>query len=123
MLTDARPWWDALAALGDANDVPVVFVVHDIEGEPASTEIERGLRLIVAGHRLATVLRLGPEHFGLDPHDLRLRTVLQETLTLRRDPHANEKQHRLIARAIFEFLRDRGIAEQIQERTTATSNN
>jgi len=116
MALEARPWWDALAALAEANNIPVVFVIDDVRGELPARELEAELRSIEASRRIVTVERLGPERFGLDPQSPAIGRIVRETLVLERDPHANSLQHRLLGRAVFDSLRDRGVLQRIRER-------
>jgi len=120
MAGEARTWWDQLADLAAARDVPVVFVVHDLEGRMSSVALEEALRGVAASHRGSYVVRLGPEAFGLDPSDPHeLARLIRERLTLRRDPHANVLQHRLVAEAIAGYLKRTELIEVIQRRARA----
>lgn len=120
MAREARTWWDQLADLATARQIPVVFVVHDIEDRPSARALEETLRAVASSHRGVYVVRLGPEAFGLERIGPAERPrVIRERLTLGRDPHANVEQHRLIASEILRYLRQTELTEAIERHARA----
>jgi hypothetical protein len=109
---EASEWWEQLVTL--ANGCPVVFVIHDLDTDTASSDLERHLNQLSRRHQSVHVFRLGPEQLGLDSRNPEeLRRFVADELTLGRDPHANSQQHFLIAQAILRSLNDTGVSRQI----------
>jgi hypothetical protein len=107
MAAEAAPWWRRIIARAEAGGTTVVFVIHEPIPGPSAVVLEDALRSVTAGHPNAHLTRLGPDAFGLDPAApvLELRRELRARLTVGRDPHANARQHQLIAQAIAGALR------------------
>lgn len=102
MAAEAAPWWRRMIQRTEASGTTLLFVIHEPIPGPSAVVLENALRSLTAGHRDAHVTRLGPDAFGLDPAApvLELRRELRARLTVGRDPHANARQHQLIAQAI-----------------------
>ena len=112
---EMEPSWLDLAENAANLGVPLVFVVHDIEGSLAGRVVLEGLASLIDGRSSLHLLRIDAATLGLGslaPAD-RLQ-VFRQTLTLVRDPHANPRQHRLIADAILRGLRTEGLTIPLQ---------
>jgi hypothetical protein len=86
-----------------------MFVVHDIEGDSGGAVLWQGLASLFENQSSLHRMRIDAAALGLEnlaPADR--RQVFLQTLTLVRDPHANPRQHRLIADAILRGLRAEG---------------
>jgi hypothetical protein len=117
MRQESMRWWKAIAAAAHARDIPVVFVIHDVNVWSGTPEIRDGLNEVAAAYPNVRVFRLGPERLGLDPSDLRrLRKTVRDTLTLQRDTHANALQHGLIARAMMSVFDEGDVIESLLAR-------
>ena len=102
MWVEEGTWWEQLIALAKAGKAPVFFVVHDVEGTPATDVLVARLEELAGKHRNVYVSRLGPDRFGLDAGDREtLQKAVRNVLTLGRDLHGNALQHELVARAIL----------------------
>ena len=114
---DGRTAWEEMVRLTACDDIPITFVVHDATGRPAAVALAESLGdLADAGGRVH-VLRLGPEAFGLENREgAEVRQILRETLTLGRDPHANPRQHQLIADALSTGLEGAGVTGRLSDR-------
>lgn len=114
---DGRAAWEEMARLTACVDIPITFVVHDATGRPAAAALAESLGgLVDAGGRVH-VIRLGPEAFGLGKREgAEARQLLRETLTLGRDPHANPRQHQLIADALTTGLEAAGVTARLGHR-------
>ena len=107
---EAESSWRELAEIASSHAIPLLFVVHDIEGGSAGAALWGGLAALIAGRSSLHVMRIDAAALGLGnlaPADR--RQVFLQTLTLVRDPHANPRQHRLIADAILRGLRSEGL--------------
>jgi hypothetical protein len=102
MAAEAAPSWRRLIERAETGGTTVLFVIHEPIPGPSAVVLENALRALTAGHPDAHVTRLGADAFGLDPAApvLELRRELRARLTVGRDPHANARQHQLIAQAV-----------------------
>jgi hypothetical protein len=107
MWEENRNWWEAIAMLSDEMKILTIFWVYDLYGSNESAFLEQALGQIAKEKSYATVIRLGPECFGIDPKTTveQLGHVIND-LTLDRDPHANPRQHELIGLALFDYLKN-----------------
>ena len=111
MWRDNETWWREAARRGRDAGAPVVFLLYGPVGSASSRVLANHLRTLAAEHSTNHLIILGPAAFGLDKiadEDTRAKT-LRATLVLRRDPHANAAQHRLIAIATTSRLRELGL--------------
>ncbi len=100
---------DALVARCAGAGIPLVFVVYNVDGAPGSAVLERELARLAADHGGVRVMALTAETFGLRIADpARFAAEFRRRFTLRRDPHGNALQHRIIAGATFRFLEAAG---------------
>ena len=122
MWLEMHVWWMEIIALAGAKGIPVMFVVHDLEGTPATDVLLAHVEELAGRHENVHVSRLGPERFGLDTADREaLRRIVHETLTLGRDPHGNALQHALVARAILADGDRSGWSERLRRGRGASS--
>jgi hypothetical protein len=117
MRAQAIRWWAAIAEAGQERGVPVLFVIHDLSSWPGSGQLEAGLSEVAAQYPNVSVVRMSPESVGLDGTDVaQLRQTIHDTLSLRRDPHANALQHRLIAQTMAGYLTRSGVIDTLVAR-------
>jgi hypothetical protein len=122
MWLETQAWWEQIVALGTSRGIPVVFVVHDVEGTPATGVLLAHVEGLAGQHQGVHVSRLGPDRFGLDREKGEtFRGVVRDKLTLGRDPHGNALQHALVAQAILADAERGGLVEQLRARLGARS--
>jgi hypothetical protein len=115
MWLETQSGWEQIVALGASRGIPVVFVVHDVEGTPATGVLLAHAEGLAGQHQGVHVSRLGPDRFGLDSEDgERFRGIVRDTLTLGRDRHGNALQHALVAQAILADADRGGWVEQLR---------
>lgn len=113
MWVEGGTWWEQL--IEKVGKTPVLFVVHDVEGTPATDVLVARLEELAGKHRNVYVSRLGPDRFGLDAGDREtLRKTVRNVLTLGRDLHGNALQHELVARAILADADGNGLIGQLR---------
>ncbi len=116
MADASRASWQEMAALARQHGFFIAFCVYDADGSPSARVLEEELCGLAGPDGSIHVLRLGPEAFGLDASlspaalDQAIRTRLQ----IQRDPHANPRQHGLIADATFAVLRSAGLLTRLR---------
>ncbi len=103
-------WWEKLAELAAAHEVPVLFYLHDPTDLPGSAVLHDRLSSLAQIYPGVRVLRLGSQVYGLSgasPQEV--YCDYRARFTLPHDAHANARQHDLIGRAVHSFLAESGV--------------
>jgi lysophospholipase L1-like esterase len=115
MWLEMQPSWRDLAENAITQGIPLVFVVHDIEGGPTGGVLLAELSSLIRVYSGLHLMRIDGAALGLGDLTAADRArIFRETLTLGRDLHANAHQHRLIADAILRELRGAGLTIPLQ---------
>ena len=123
MWQSSHQWWEHLAAEAAVRSIPILFVIQDLRHRPASDELAVHLQELARNFGTASATRIGPRDFGLgDVPRAELSRTLKQRLTLRRDPHANAEQHRMLAEALRLRLQGSGLTAQIAQQTRMRAN-
>ena len=100
-------YWEAMAQLAAERDIKIIFDVYEPLNDESPSSLTRNLQKLESEFENAHVAELNCEDFGLQGHDRQSRTAeYNNRFTLRCDPHANKKQHRLLGEIM---------AKQVQE--------
>lgn len=105
MFVREAPWFDKMASLCRAAGVPLLFVIIDPMGTEAGAELRDRFEARYAAPGDAHVLLVDNSAFGLDQDDREERRgAFLKAYTLVVDPHANPRQHAVIARSIAGYV-------------------
>ncbi|MBN2172249.1 MAG: hypothetical protein JW819_13090 [Candidatus Krumholzibacteriota bacterium] len=98
--------WRRIVEAGAGRGVRVVFLVINPLRRKGDTLLYERLAAWARERENVHALELGPPAYGLgDVPDERLEAVYRERLTLGFDLHANPERHRLVAEAVYAFLK------------------
>ena len=105
MWSENESYWMRSVEAAMRTRANIIFLVINPTGSAGETYLADRLSELCKILNYGTVLDLGSERFGLDNLSQRERKrVFERELTLGYDPHANPKQHQIIAESLEEFL-------------------
>jgi hypothetical protein len=107
-------WWEGMVRESSMREIPLVFMLVDLTNASGYAKLKEFLDEMIGGYGDVYVIRLMSQDFGL-AQGLRekMEQEIHETLTLRRDPHANALQHRLVGTKLFAYLDNKGVVERL----------
>lgn len=105
MWSENKAYWTEFVEDAKQEQTKIIFLVINPTDSGGETLLATRLSELCKTLNYGTVLELGSERFGLENLSEReKKRVFESDFTLGYDPHANPKQHQIIAESLEEFL-------------------
>ncbi len=125
MWRENQRWWEEMAREASGKGIPLIFMLVDLTDASGYERLKELLDEAMSGYEDVYTVRLMSRDFGLNrgPKE-KMEEEIQVRLTLKRDPHANALQHKLVGTKLFEHLVEKHAIPRLceDERSPAESN-
>lgn len=124
MWDDNLGYWEEMIEMSLARGIPIVFSVWDPLGSEDGIYLVNHMRGLCKEKDYGTVQYLGPGLLNMEEMMPKYREKeFREKYTLRLDRHINALQHKLIAKATFEFFCKNNLLERLRTQSLTLSKN
>ena len=116
MWKENRRWWEGMAREASERGIPLIFMLVDLRNASGYGRLEELLGEIMGEYEKVYTVRLMSRDFGLiQGPEKKVEQEIHETLTLKRDPHANALQHSLVGTRLYEHLMEQNVFPKVCE--------